>query len=66
MTDKRDTSTSDMFPAHIRRERARLVAQAKDRRERADFFRRLGYCPSAAKLEDEAIRLESRALRVSA
>ncbi|NBD21957.1 hypothetical protein GTZ97_14950 [Aquabacterium fontiphilum] len=66
MKQRADNLTPDMFPAHILRERQRLNAQAKDRRDRAAFFRNLGYSASAAKLEDEAIRLEGRALRLYA
>lgn len=59
-----DSTTRDMFPAHIKRERDRLNLQATDRRERASFFRRMGYVASASKLEDEATRIEGRALRL--
>lgn len=64
--DKRDTSTLDLFPLHLRREVQRLNSAAADRRDRAAFFERLGYRASARKLNDEALSLESRALRLYA
>lgn len=64
MTHPRDSSTLDLFPAHVRREVMRLKSQADDRRSRAAFFDRLGYRASARKLTDEAVSLEARALRL--
>lgn len=66
MIDTRDSFTGDLFPLQKRREVQRLNAQAKDRRDRAAFFDRLGYRASARKLEDQAVTLELRALRLQA
>lgn len=62
MRDCDDTGTRDLFPAHIRLERERFKRRALELRERANFFRRCGYHASAARLDDEAVRLQSRAV----
>ena len=66
MSQPQDTHTRDLFPLHKQREAMRLKAQAEDRRERAAFFARLGYLASANRLEEQAVSLELRALRLHA
>lgn len=66
MINTRDNLTLEMFPLHKRAEAKRLLDKARERSESAALFRRLRYHASASRIEEQAVQLEARALRLVA